>query len=290
MAPSHNSSFIWIPVEQLGTSEWYIVTNPLKRYVVTPRGDVRKQISSRAASIAGILTIIAGPLAGILTMTSSPDLDWTPRQIVFYAVGYTGFVGLSAWLTLRLVAAYQTGRDRADAYLRVDPHNALAWRLCRVTESVIRTAAWRDGTVDPNRQVAIISWSAIGRSLMAAQRLDDARRAIAHSSLAGLAKEALAKLEEEMDALEQIYLNLGRVLLAAKSVDEQRILSEQRRKDRIAQRREEAELRQKLTGSTQALDAYVSFEDADRSAGVAAETNAIAQLLADSEELLRDVH
>ena len=60
---------------------------------------------------------------------------------------------------------------------------------------------------------------------MAAQRLDDARRAIAHSSLAGLAEEALAKLEEEMDALEQIYLNLGRVLLAAKSVDEQRILS-----------------------------------------------------------------
>jgi hypothetical protein len=298
--PRDDYSSMQIPVEHLAPSEWYIATNPLGRYFITPRGDIRKQISRLAASIAAISAVIAGLLAGLSAMASSPDPGSTPVRVTIYAIVFTGFVGLFAWLVLRavsaVIAAYHIGKDRAEVYHRVHSHDVLAWRLCRVTEAVIRTDAWRDGTVDPSRQVAIISWSAIGRALTAARRLDDARRAAAHISLADIAEEALTKLEQEIEALEQIYLNLGRVLLSAKSVDEQRMAAEQRRKDRIVQRREESELRreeselrQKLTGNAPVLDLQDSFAEADRSAGTAAETAAIAQLLAQSDVLLRDV-
>ena len=281
------------PASNSGPSEWYIVTNPLERYVVTSRGDVRKRISSRAATTVTILAAVAGLLAGILTLVSSPDGDWTAGRAIVSVPTFAILVGLAGWLSLlaasTIGAIYRTSRDHPAAYLRVDQHDTLAWRLCRVTEAVIKTTAWRHGTVDPSRQVAIISWSAIGRALMATRRLDDARRATAHLSLAAMADEAIAALEQEMEALEQIYLNLGRVLLAAKSVDEQRIAAEQRRKDRLTQKREEAELRQKLTGSAPTVDLHDSLAEADRSAGVAAETNVVAQLLAQSEQLLRDV-
>jgi hypothetical protein len=283
---------VWPPVAPL---EWCIVTNPHKRYCIGVGGNVRKQISRRAAGVAAILIIGAVLLPVVLNIVRSSGSIGFVAVVVgvaVYVLIITSFVGFFAWLVLLAItavtAAYDIGRNPRGVYLRVCPDDDLAWRLCRVTEGVSRTGAWRDGTVDPSRQVAVISWSAIGRSLTAARQLADAKRATTHPSLASAAGEAITKLEQEIDALEHIYLNLGRVLLAAKSVDEQREAAERRRKDQIARSREEAELRQKFSGVAPALDLHDSLTQADRSAGSAAEADAIAQLLADSDGLLRD--
>ncbi|GAA1272799.1 hypothetical protein GCM10009609_39870 [Pseudonocardia aurantiaca] len=273
------------------SEEWYIVANPLGRYVITSRGDIRGQISKAARIGAASSAITAGLLVATWSAATAPSTGWViARFIVGGAIGLASvwcLATLILWLSSAISAAHAINRDRCEVYVRVTPDDTRGWRLCQIAEAINDVAAWRDGTVDPGRRVSLILWSAIRRTVSVAERLDDAKRASAYPSLSGVAHEALRTIGLENDALDQVHLNLGRILLAAQSVDQQQRDIEGSLKARIHQEREEELLRRRLSGGPSTLDLHDSREEADRSAGAAAESQAIAQLLAESEQILR---
>jgi hypothetical protein len=124
---------------------------------------------------------------------------------------------------------------------------------------------------------------------MAANQLaGDAERASTHPTLAGLADDALARVEQENDALDQVHLNLGKVLLSAKTIDQQRRDTARKLEERIEREREAAELRRRLGGNLSTVDLHDPYEEADRSAGAATEAEVVDRLLGESDQLLRD--
>ena len=113
-----------------------------------------------------------------------------------------------------------------------------------------------------------------------------AERALGHESLHDLGRETLARVERERESLDAIELNLRTVLATAQDIDRQR---ERRAKER-EKRAEERELRTRMTGSFgSAVEPTESDQPADVSAGMAAEAEAIAELLAASDMLLHDL-
>jgi hypothetical protein len=100
-------------------------------------------------------------------------------------------------------------------------------------------------------------------------------------------------VERERESLDAIELNLRRVLATAQDIDRQR---ERRARER-EKRAEERELRARMAGSFGSAvetsgstgSPTESDQHADVSAGMAAEAEAIAELLAASDALLHDL-
>jgi hypothetical protein len=116
----------------------------------------------------------------------------------------------------------------------------------------------------------------------------DATEAIKHPSLEELAKVTLSKIDRERQSLNAIEANLNKVLTAAIGIDQQRVQIAAEKKLAEQRRREEQELSGRLAGYDTIAAPQVSDTQADRSAGLAAETEVIADLLADSDRIIRE--
>jgi len=167
----------------------------------------------------------------------------------------------------------------------VRPADERAWRLCEIGAALAGSTSWADRIVDPGRRVPAILWSAVVRALVIDRQYADAQRAVAHTSLADLARETMARVAEERAALDAVEANLRAVLAAATGIDQ----LERDRRAAAARRWEEHELRTRLTGQYAAFDHLESHDQADRSAGLAAEAEVVAELLAESDAMLRDL-
>jgi uncharacterized protein YmfQ (DUF2313 family) len=132
----------------------------------------------------------------------------------------------------------------------------------------------------------VILWEAVRRSLAVERQYLDAQRALDHESLHDLGRQTLARVERERESLDAIELNLRKVLATAQDLDRQR---EHRAKQR-EKRAEERELRTRMAETFgPAVEPTESDQHADVSAGMAAEAEAIAELLAASDMLLHDL-
>lgn len=105
-----------------------------------------------------------------------------------------------------------------------------------------------------------------------------------------MATETIAKVERERESLNSVESNLKKVLESAESIDRQRI--QIAREQEIARQRmlEERELRKRLSEHLGSIaDPIKSDTQADVSAGLAAEAEVVASLLAESDRMLRDM-
>lgn len=273
-------------------TETYVLTNPLRRYAITPRGDIRRRIGARSKVVAGATAAAGAVVVGSwAAATAASTGRGITRFVVMGTIGLTAvgaLVGLTLWLWSAISAARDMGRNTADVFVAIAPSQARAWRLCAIAEAISEVGSWRDRTVDPRRRVAGVLWSAVRRCLEVDQLEKDLERASAHQALAELADEARARIDHDRDTLDRVQLNLGKVLLAARAIDQQRRDAARAAERRRAREREEAELRKRL-GDTLATNTPGGTDDeVERSAGIAIEAETVAELLRDSDRILRE--
>ena len=171
--------------------------------------------------------------------------------------------------------------------LRVQPSEERAWQLCETAAALAETSSWTDRTVDPARRAPAILWAAVGRSLKVERQYLDVQRALTHESLQDLGRETLARVERERESLDAVEVNLGTVLATARDIDRRRAELEQ---ERAASGPRSASCAAGWPAATaRSTGAADSDRQADLAAGLAAETEAIAGLLADSDALLQDL-
>jgi hypothetical protein len=203
------------------------------------------------------------------------------------AIASLPFVGASQ--------AYQYFTDRRHgrprSYTITDDGNPQAWRLCDLAWRTAQTESWSNRTVDPQRKLAAVVWSAVERITAIERQRSDARRALEHESLRALAEETLARIEREQRSLDAIESNVEKVFAAADRIDVARALAAREREVRELRLAEERELLGRLTGDPygRPTGAQTSDHAADRSAGMAAEAEAVAGWLAESDRMLRDL-
>jgi hypothetical protein len=260
------------------------LTDPAAR---VPRGDGRAVSRRIGRAVVGLIPVATVIGCGLwAASTASTLLTGLLLLLLGGAVGAL-VAGMLA-VALSNLPGPRTLRRSDDRRTRllVRPPDERAWRLCEIGSALAESAAWADRTVDPSRRVPAILFSAVGRSLVVDRQYQDAQRALAHESLADLARDTLAGVAEERAALDAVEENLRAVLATATGID--------MRRERLAQERraaqEERALRARLTGRTAAVsDPIESQLQADSSAGLAAEAAAVSQLLAESDALLHDL-
>ena len=260
---------------------WYILADPAGRYPAQARSERTFDFGPAIRSVIFLICIIGCGL------WAAHDKASAPVALLFFLLGGCGGVvigGALSALVTRLPVTWRRADERPR--LRVGPADERAWRLCETVAVLAATNSWTDKTVDPQRRAPAILWAAVGRSLAVERQYLDAQRALGHESLHDLGRETLARVERERESLDAIERNLRRVLATAQDIDRQR---ERRARER-AKRAEERELRIRMAGSLgSAIEPTASDQHADVSAGMAAEAEAIAALLAASDMLLHDL-
>jgi hypothetical protein len=257
---------------------WYVLADPAGRYPAQARSE---RALDFGPAIRGVIFLICIVGCGLW---AAHDKVGTPVVLLFFLLGGSGGAVLGGALSALVTHLPVTWR-RADERprLRVAPADERAWRLCETVARLAATNAWTDRTVDPQRRAPAILWEAVGRSLAVERQFLDAQRALGHDSLRDLGRETLARVEREREPLDAIELNLRRVLATAQDIDRRR----EHRARELKRRAEERELRTRMAGSVgSAGEATESDQHADVSAGMAAEAEAIAELLAASDALL----
>ena len=271
----------------------YVACDPASAYTVDVyTGKVSVGRHPLITSLLGIGGALAG---GVLLALSAAPWGWAIPLFVVGAVSgliagavvSVPLVGVS-W-AIQFLVDLRHGRPRS--IKGINDTSSQAWRLCDLAWRIGRVGSWRDQTVDPQRRVALIAWLAVERSLAAESQHVDAVRALGHPNLEMLAQSTLARIEQERQSLNMVESNLQKVLDTARSIDAERAQAATDRE--IAQRRrvEERELLGRLTGHRRrrGSDGRVSALQAERSAGLAAEAEAIAGWLAESDKMLRDL-
>lgn len=260
---------------------WYVLVDPAGRYPAQARPERSVDFGPAIRGLIFLICILGFGLWAAHNRVS------TPEALLFFLLGGCGGVvlgGVLSALVTRLPVTWRRADERPR--LRVAPADERAWRLCETVAGLAATSSWTDKTVDPQRRAPAILWAAVGRSLVVERQYLDAQRALGHESLHDLGRETLAGVERERESLDAIELNLRAVLATAQDIDRQR---ERRAKER-AKRAEERELRARMAGSSgSAVEPTRSDQHADVSAGMAAEAQAIAELLAASDMLLDDL-
>lgn len=279
-----------VPFRDGGGERWFLVTDPDGPYRIVDSGGVRTDRDDGALGALALLGALAG---GVWAAVQASG--WLFAVVLFLLGAVGGFLG--GCVASLPVVAVGRARQRADdrrvgrtPSLRVAATDRRAWDLCRVATDISRVGAWTDRTVDPDRRVPAIVWAAVRRALVVDQQYADARRALAHENLRELAEDTIARAEREYESLELVQQNLRQVLETARGIDRRRV--ELTREQEIARERmlEERELRARLTGSYgAATDAGVSDAQADSAAGLATQAEVVADLLADSDRMLRDL-
>ena len=271
----------------------YVVCDPTGAYTVDI--DTGKVTVGRHPLIRSLFGIAGGLTGGVWLALSASPWGWAIPLFVVGAV--CGFIAgalvslplVGASWAIQFLADLRHGRPRS--IKGIDDTSSQAWRLCDLAWRIGRVGSWRDRTVDPERRVATIVWSAVERSVAAEGQHADAIRALDHPNLTTLAESMLARIEQERRSLCAVESNLQKVLDTARGIDAARVQSARDRE--VAQRRraEEQELLVRLTGDHRrhGPDGSVSELQAERSAGLAAEAHAIAGWLAESDKMLRDL-
>ena len=261
---------------------WYVLVDPAGRYPAIGRAERTLDFGPAIRTVVFLICILG------CGAWAARDVANVPEALLYFLLG--GSVGALAG---GAVAALATGlphtwhRSTDDGpRLRVRPAEERAWRLCETVAALAETSSWADRTVDPKRRAPAILWSAVGRSLEVERQYLDAQRAMDHESLQALGRETLARVERERESLDEVEVNLRKVLATALEIDRERA--------RLAQERqkwaEERELRSRMAGSYgSAVGRAESDRQADLSAGLAAEAAAIAELLAASDALLHEL-
>ena len=271
----------------------YVVCDPASAYTVDI--DTGKFSVGRHPLVMSLFGIGGALTGGVLMALSASPWGWAiPLFVVGAVCGLITGVAVSIPLVgvswaIQFLADLRHGRPRS--IKGINDTSSQAWRLCDLAWRIGRVGSWRDQTVDPERRVASIVWSAVERSLAAESQHADAVRALDHANLKTLAESILARIEQERRSLSTVESNLQKVLDTARGIDSERAQAARDRE--IAQRRraEEQELLGRLTGDhrRQGPDSSVSALQAERSAGLAAEAQAIAGWLAESDKMLRDL-
>jgi len=261
---------------------WYVVADPASRYPAQGRAERTVDLGP---AIRGLIFLVSIVGCGLWAARDSAS---TPEALLFFLLGGCGgavVAGVLAALANGLPHTWH--RSAKDGpRLRVLPADDRAWRLCETVAGLADTSSWTDRTVDPARRAPAILWSAVGRSLAVERQYVDAERALDHESLQDLGRETLARVERERESLDAVERNLRAVLATALDIDRQRA---QRARER-QKRAEERELRNRMAGSIgSVVEPTESDPHADASAGLAAEAEAIAELLAASDALLEDL-
>lgn len=272
------------------TGGWYVVTKPGGR---ADRGLDPPVRSDRVRNVlVGVLSM--GTVVGCALWAASHAGSLLGGLLLLLLGGSVGALagGMVAVLLGGLsLPALGRRRDRDDRHRRVvRPADERAWRLCELGEALAASESWGDRTIDRDRRVPGILWSAVDRSLVVDRQFRDAERAVAHASLADLAQDTLARVAAERESLDAVEENLRAVLAAATRLDGLRARRALDRRSAQDREREERELRARLTGRAAATGRPVeSYLQADSSAGLAAEAEVVAELLAESDAMLRDL-
>jgi hypothetical protein len=261
---------------------WFVLADPAGRHSAIGRPDRTVDFEPAIRTIIFLVSIVGFGLWAARGESS------TPEALLYFLLG--GSVGALAAgvvtaVTSGLPHTWHRSGDKG-LRLRVRPTEERAWRLCEIVAALAETQSWTDRTIDPQRRAPAILWSAVGRSLEVERQYLDAQRALGHPSLQALGQESLARVERERESLDAVEANLRTVLSTALDVDQQRA--------RLAQERrrwaEERELRGRMAGSHGSpIGPAESDRQADLSAGLAAETATIAELLAASDALLLEL-
>lgn len=198
------------------------------------------------------------------------------------------FGGLAAMPLFALMGYLDKGRERGrpEAFARVTRKNELAWQMCETVEQLATCRAWVDRTVDPQRRVPVLLWAAVRRSMEVERQRDAVFRARSHPSLDDLARDAAAKADQERAALVIVAENLRAICDAASQVDRTRTQRARQQQATRDKQIEERRLRTTLLGSSTSAAPELSEHRADAAAGLAAEAETIAVLLADTDRLL----
>ena len=261
---------------------WYVVVDPTGRYTAQGRAERTFDFGPAVRSLIFLVSIVGCGLWAARERSS------TPVAMLFFVLGGCGGALLGGLVSALLTGLPHTWHraPKDGPRLRVLPSDERAWRLCEAVAGLAETSAWSDRTVDPQRRAPAILWAAVGRSLEVERQYLDAQRALDHESLQALGRETLARVEAEREALDAIETNLRTVLVTARDIDRRRADLARAR----AKRAEERELRSRMAESYgPAVGPSGSDRQADISAGLAAETEAIADLLAASDALLHEL-
>jgi hypothetical protein len=265
-----------------GAFAYYLLCQP-GRLTINPDG------GSRSAGTA-VVTVVAAVIVGVLvTIWVLNEVDpgsagrWKGSLICGILTG-----GVAATLLFKLMEYLDKGREhrRPEAFARVTPGNDQAWQICETMSDLVKCRSWVDRTIDPQRRIPALLWAAVRRSLEVEKQQDAVSRAGSHPSLDDLVREAAAKIARERAALDTVAQNLRAIRDAARKVD--RTQDERMQQQRTAREKqhEEMQLRSVLFETSTSTAPEHSESRADATAGLAAEAETVAALLADTDRIL----
>lgn len=263
---------------------FFLICDPGGDYRIVADGKVTRDRRDVAERVWALVTAL---ICAIWAATNATSLG---EIFAFFIGGAMGglILGCMIGVCITEIAGVMHRESDQSNSRKITTDSHQAWRLCLTVAKLAQVKSWADGTVDPTGRAPSILWSAVGRSMALDCQYVDATKALKHTSLETLAKETLSKIDRERQSLNAIEANLNKVLTTAIGIDEQRVQIAAEKKLAEQRRREEQELRRRLAGYDTVAAPQVSDTQADRSAGLAAETEVIADLLAESDRMLRE--
>lgn len=266
-------------------SDFYLLCRP-GRLVIRPHGGSSSIFTRVLIAVAWLIPV--GFFIGYLVQTLSRDTTWWLPAVLAAVITAVVGGGISAVPVFGLAGYLDTSRERrrAQVVARVTRKNELGWQLCETVQGVVACRSWADRTVDPQRRIPVLLWTAVQRSIEVETQRDAVYRARSHPSLDDLARAAAAKATREHAALASVALNLRTIRDAAEHVDRTRSQRAQQQRTARDKQLEERQLRSTLLGTVTSAAPDHSDNRADAAAGLAAQAETIAALLADTDRLL----
>lgn len=272
---------------RLDTFAYYLLCQP-GRLAFKSDGGSKSSFTKAMTVGAGLIPVVCIAIF-LMRLPGSGPMAWLALVIG----------GVLALLLLKLAQHMDTvrRRHRPGLFARVTPRNTLAWQMCEMVHDLVKCRSWVDRTVDPQRRIPVLLWAAVRRSLEVEEQRNAVARARSHPDLAELVREASARTARERAALHTVVKNLRAIRDAARQVDHTRdervrqqraAREEQLEEQRIVREKqlEEQQLRSALVGTSASVAPELSEHRADAAAGLAAEAETIAALLADTDRLL----
>jgi hypothetical protein len=267
---------------RLDTVAYYLLCQP-GRLTIKPNG------GSRSSGTA-VATVVAALIVSVLVMIwvlneTDPGTAGRWKGALICGILAGGVVALPLFKVMEYL---DKGRERRrpEAFARVTPQNDQAWQICEAAYNLAKCRSWVDQTVDPQRRIPLLLWTAVRRSLELEKQQDAVSRARSHPSLDDLARDAAARIDREHAALSTVAQNLRAICDAARQVDRTRDARAQQRKAAREKQQEEEQLRSVLLGTNISASPEHSETRAEAAAGLAAEAETVAALLADTDRIL----
>ena len=236
---------------------YYLLCQP-GRLAITIAGGSSSGFTKALTAVAVLIPVVF--FIAVLVQSPGHDaMSWFAA--VFAALIVACLCVVAALPLMKLVEYLDKGRERRRpaAFARVTRKDELAWQMCETVHELATCRSWVDRTVDPQRRIPVLLWAAVRRSV---------------------------EVETQRAALVSVAENLRAIRDAASQVDRtrnQRVRQQQAARD---EQLEERQLRSALLGTSTSAAPEHSENRADAAAGLAAEAETIAVLLADTDRLL----